>query len=56
MALTHKFDSRQWNRKQQKRDEIRINPGNENSVPQLRQRVERLEQAVGFREVPDTPE
>ncbi len=55
MPLNHKFDSTKWNERKNKRDQVKNNPGNENSVPQLRDRVETLEQAIGLREAPPGP-
>ena len=51
MALQHKFDPVKWQAKKAKRDEVKNNPGNENSVPQLRTRVENVEKAIGLRPV-----
>ena len=54
MALNHKFDPQQWEGRRQKREAVRTNPGNENSVPALRQRIENVEMAIGLRPTEDT--
>jgi len=51
MALNHKFDPAKWAATKAKRDEVKNNPGNENSVPQLRTRVENVEKAIGLKPV-----
>jgi len=55
MALNHRFDPQKFTARQQKREQVRTNPGAENSIPDLRSRVETLEQALGLRDVPDVP-
>lgn len=49
MPLRHKFDPAKWSSKKQLREDIKNNPGTENSVVQLRDRVNKLEQAFGFK-------
>ena len=52
MALRHRFDPRQWAARETQRERVKTNPGNENSVPQIRVRIETLEQAIGLRPIP----
>lgn len=49
MSLKHKFNPVKWNTRKQLREDVKNNPGTENSVVQLRDRVNKLEQALGLK-------
>ena len=49
--MTHRYQPAEYTARLAERRKVAANPGGENSVPQLRARIETLERAVGLRPV-----